>query len=84
MPLFFAITSMRRISFRFFEQAVLPGGQLLFEAPAQSSLEIYTSGIATAILEEIIACDRLRIQPNRTSTMNSLPIIQVQNVQLCA
>jgi Domain of unknown function (DUF1830) len=68
----------------FFEQAVLPGGQLLFEAPAQSSLEIYTSGIATAILEEIIACDRLRIQPNRTSTMNSLPIIQVQNVQLCA
>ncbi|MEB3292855.1 MAG: DUF1830 domain-containing protein [Synechococcales bacterium] len=67
-----------------FEQAVLPGGQLLFEAPRQEQVEIYISGISTAMLEETIACDRLRIHAREIESIDSLPSIQVQNVQLCA
>lgn len=43
----------------YFERVVFPGQHLLFEAPPEAQLEIYTGTIATAILSEKIRCDRL-------------------------
>lgn len=43
----------------FFERTVLPGVQIIFEAGAEAELEVHTYGVATAILEERISCDRL-------------------------
>jgi hypothetical protein len=45
----------------YFERVVFPGQRLVFEAPPQSVLEIHTGMMASAILSDNIACDRLCI-----------------------
>jgi Domain of unknown function (DUF1830) len=46
----------------YFERVVFPGQRLLFEAPAVAQLEIHSSGTASAILTDRIACDRLQVK----------------------
>ena len=45
----------------YFERVVFPQQQLLFEAPPEAQLEIYTGGMASAVLADRIACDRLKV-----------------------
>lgn len=44
----------------YFERVVFPGQRLLFGAPLQAQLEIYTSEFPGTLLADRIACDRLR------------------------
>ncbi len=46
----------------YFERVVFPGEYLCFEAVPEGQLEVHTSGLATAVLADTIACDRLRVQ----------------------
>ena len=45
----------------YFERVVFPGQRLVFEAPAESVLEIHTGTMASAILSDNIPCERLCI-----------------------
>ncbi len=45
----------------YFERVVFPGQRLLFEAPLQAQLEIYTGATASAILADRICCENLQI-----------------------
>lgn len=45
----------------YFERVVFPGQRLLFEAPLQAQLEIYTGSIASAILADRISCQNLQV-----------------------
>jgi Domain of unknown function (DUF1830) len=45
----------------YFERVVFPGQRLMFEAPVEAHLEIYTSEIASAILEDRIPCQQLLV-----------------------
>ncbi len=45
----------------YFERVVFPGQRLLFEAPPEAKLEIYTGKLASAILCDRIPCTQLRI-----------------------
>lgn len=44
----------------YFERAVFPGQRLLFDAPLQAQLEVYTGEFPSTLLAERIACDLLR------------------------
>lgn len=55
------IARIANIAEWYFERVVFPGQRLLFEAPPEAQLEIYTSKMATAILSEKIWCDRLQV-----------------------
>lgn len=46
----------------YFERVIFPGQRLVFEALPQAQLEIHSGAMASAILADIIACDRLRIE----------------------
>jgi hypothetical protein len=46
----------------YFERVIFPQERLLFHAPAQAQLEIYTHEMATAILADKISCTRLQVQ----------------------
>ena len=43
-----------------FERAAFPGKPLLFQAPQEANLEIYSSEMATGVLAERIPCSLLR------------------------
>jgi hypothetical protein len=58
------IARIANIAEWYFERVVFPGQRLLFEAPPEAQLEIYTSRMATAILSEKIRCDRLQVTTN--------------------
>ena len=45
----------------YFERVVFPQQRLLFQAPANAQLEIYTGGMASAVLSDRITCDRLQV-----------------------
>ncbi len=45
-----------------FERVSFPGERLLFEAPLEAQLEIYTTRFSTVVLEETIACANLVIE----------------------
>ena len=47
----------------FFERVIWPSQRLIFEAPLEAELEIYTGEMASAILAAKISCDRLQICP---------------------
>lgn len=47
----------------FFERVIFPNQRLIFEAPLEAELEIYTGEMMSAILAERISCDRLQIHP---------------------
>jgi hypothetical protein len=46
----------------YFERVIFPGQRLVFEALPQAQLEIHSGAMASAILADIIPCDRLRIE----------------------
>ena len=52
----------------YFERVIFPGQRLIFEAPDDSVLEIYTSQCANAILAERIPCQNIKI--NNSGTMH--------------
>lgn len=52
----------------YFERVVFPGQRLVFEAPAQSHLEIHSGMMASAILSDTISCERLTIQEELANT----------------
>ncbi len=45
----------------FFERTVFPGQRIVFETLPTAQLEIHTGMMATAILSDTIACDRLEM-----------------------
>ncbi len=45
----------------YFERVVFPGQRLVFEAPRKGKMEIHTGIMASAILSDIISCDRLML-----------------------
>ncbi|MEH2456916.1 DUF1830 domain-containing protein [Nostoc sp.] len=45
----------------YFERVVFPGQRLMFEAPRKGQMEIHTGMMASAILSDKIACDRLML-----------------------
>jgi hypothetical protein len=59
------VARIANISNWYFERVVFPGQRLLFEAPAIAQLEIHSSGTASAILADRIACNRLQVQENQ-------------------
>ena len=52
----------------YFERVIFPGQRLIFEAPLEAELEIYTGEVINAILSAKICCDRLQIHPLSSST----------------
>lgn len=48
----------------YFERVVFPGQRLLFAAPTQAQLEVYTGEFPSTLLAERIACERLRASDN--------------------
>ncbi len=45
----------------FFERTVFPGQRIVFETLPTAQLEIHTGMMATAILSDILPCDRLQL-----------------------
>ena len=55
------IARITNISNCFFERVVFPGQRLLFAAPRLAQLEIHTTEMNSAILEDKIPCTRLKV-----------------------
>ena len=55
----------------YFERVVFPGQRLVFQAPLESLLEIHTGMMATAILSDNIPCDRLCIDEDGISLVET-------------
>jgi len=55
----------------YFERVVFPGQRLVFEAPPESDLEIHTGMMATAILSDTIPCDRLCVNEDGISSVET-------------
>ena len=53
----------------YFERVMFPGQRLMFEAAAESVLEIHTGTVASAILSDKIPCYVLRVIEEVTSEM---------------
>lgn len=80
------------ISNWYFERVVFPGQRLVFEAPLQAQMEIHTGMMASAILSDTIACDRLAMSEPSSSdfhadsidmdTMKTQPTVQSINNKL--
>lgn len=45
----------------YFERVVFPGQRLIFEAYPSGQLEVYNGAMASAVLADSIACDRLQL-----------------------
>jgi hypothetical protein len=50
----------------YFERTVFPGQRLLFEAPANAQLEIYTATTASTILSDRIWCQSLQVDDSNS------------------
>jgi hypothetical protein len=46
----------------YLERVVFPGQRLLFEAPPQAELEIYTNSFSSALLSQKLRCESLALQ----------------------
>ena len=55
------ILRIANVSYCHFERVIFSGQRILFEAPRNAHLEIYTCDMCSAILSDKIPCDRLRI-----------------------
>ncbi|MEA5513872.1 DUF1830 domain-containing protein [Nodularia sp. UHCC 0506] len=76
----------------YFERVVFPGQRLVFEAPLAAQMEIHTGMMASAILSDTIACDRLAINEPRSSefhtdsigidTISTKPMVQSINTKI--
>jgi hypothetical protein len=53
----------------YFERVIFPGQRLVFEAMPDAQLEIHTGAMASAILADIIPCDRLRVESELNSVL---------------
>ena len=53
----------------YFERVIFPGQRLVFEAMPDAQLEIHTGAMASAILADIIPCDRLRVESELDSVL---------------
>lgn len=86
------IARICNISNWYFERVVFPGQRLVFEAPVEAQMEIHTGMMASAILSDTIACDRLAIQESSSSefhtdsigidTISKKPIVQSINTKI--
>ena len=54
------------------EQVIFPGQRLIFEAITSALLEIHTSENVTAIVNEVIPCQQLRVIDEPISVKRSL------------
>ncbi len=54
------IARITHLSVRWFERMIFPGQRLLFEAPLQALLEIYSCTTCTSLLAQI-PCQQLRV-----------------------
>lgn len=57
----------------YFERVVFPGQRLIFSSLPTAQLEIHTGMMASAILSDIIPCDRLIIQEGFGPALNQAP-----------
>ncbi|PPT06489.1 hypothetical protein CKA32_001689 [Geitlerinema sp. FC II] len=46
----------------YFERVVFPGQRLIFESYPTAQLEVYTGTVASAVLSDSIACERLQVR----------------------
>ncbi len=86
------IARICNISNWYFERVVFPGQRLVFEAPVEAQMEIHTGMMASAILSDTIACDRLAIQESSSSefhtdsigmdTISTKPMVQSINTKI--
>jgi hypothetical protein len=86
------IARICNISNWYFERVVFPGQRLVFEAPLQAQMEIHTGMMASAILSDTIACDRLVIKEPSSSefhadsigldTISKKPMVQSINTKI--
>lgn len=53
----------------YFERVVFPGQRLLFDAPVEAQLEIYSGAIASSILVERIVCQDLQVETSPTEEL---------------
>ncbi len=53
------IIRISNIPFWFFERAVFPGKAIIFKAFSNAVLEVHTGLFSSAILSDVIPCDRL-------------------------
>ncbi|MEB3358242.1 MAG: DUF1830 domain-containing protein [Synechococcales bacterium] len=65
----------------YFERVVFPGQRLIFEAPPHAQLEIHCGMMASAILSDTIACDRLRIDEDKEPTPPTQPHLSEQEIE---
>ncbi len=67
------IARISNIANWYFERVVFPGQRLVFEAPQAAHLEIHTGMMASAILSDTIPCDRLVINEDSSSGVDTTP-----------
>ena len=65
------IARICNISNWYFERVVFPGQRLVFEAPVEAQMEIHTGMMASAILSDTIACDRLTINEPSSNELHT-------------
>jgi Domain of unknown function (DUF1830) len=53
----------------YLERVVFPGQRLLFDAPVEAQLEIYSGAIANSILVERILCQNLQVETSSTEEL---------------
>ncbi|VEP15948.1 conserved hypothetical protein [Hyella patelloides LEGE 07179] len=53
------IARIANIEHWYLERVIFPGQRLIFEAPANAIVEIYTSQLANAILAEKVSCQKI-------------------------
>ena len=58
------IVKITNIRDYYLERTVFPGQQLLFEAPLEAQLEIFSGEIVQAIVKDKISCCSLQVQCN--------------------
>jgi hypothetical protein len=56
------IARISNIDSWFLERVVMPGGSIIFEAPAAAQLEIYCSKFITSTLSDRIWCEQLKVR----------------------
>lgn len=56
------IARIANIDSWFLERVIIPGGSLIFEAPAAAQLEIYCSKTVTSTLSDRIRCEQLQVR----------------------
>jgi Domain of unknown function (DUF1830) len=56
------IARVANIDSWFLERVVIPGGSIIFEAPAAAQLEIYCSKVVTSTLSDKIWCEQLKVR----------------------